>query len=37
MSTETEITEVHEQKSAAPESKIKDNEYKIFDYFKASI
>lgn len=34
MSTETEITEVHEQKSAAPESKIKDNEYKIFDYFK---
>lgn len=34
MSTETEIAEVKEEKKASPESTPKDNEYKIFDYFK---
>ena len=34
MSTETEIAEVKEEQKASPESTQKDNEYKIFDYFK---
>lgn len=34
MSTETEIVEVKEEKKASAESAPKDNEYKIFDYFK---
>ena len=34
MSTETEIAEVKEEGNASPECTPKDNEYKIFDYFK---
>lgn len=34
MSIETEIAEVKEEKNASHESTPKDNEYKIFDYFK---
>lgn len=34
MSTETEIAEVQAEEKASPKSTQKDNEYKIFDYFK---
>lgn len=34
MSTETEIAEVKDEKNASPEVTPKENEYKIFDYFK---
>lgn len=34
MSTETEIAEVKEEINASPENTPKENDYKIFDYFK---
>ena len=36
MSTETEIAEVQAEEKASPECTPKDNEYKIFDYFKGN-